>query len=98
MLQSEILNIKKGISEDELERSRTGILSSLIMQGDSSSSRSGSLSRDLHYYGRPRSLAELSEAIESITLENINSFLADVEIGNFTVLSLGPEALSVGGN
>ncbi len=46
---------------------RAGLKSSLIMQQESSMSRSGSLASDWFYLGRVRSLDEISAALDALT-------------------------------
>ena len=95
VLQAEIRKICAGVSQDELERARTGMLSQLVMQGESSSSRASRLAGDLYIHGRPRSLEEISEALDGVRLDELNGYLAALQLPPFTVLSLGPQALEV---
>ncbi|MDZ7703713.1 MAG: pitrilysin family protein [Trueperaceae bacterium] len=84
----------EGVEADELERARTGILSSLVMQGESSGSRADTLGRDIFLFGRPRPVEQTKEAIAAITVDTLNTFLANRPRPEFTVLTLGPKAVT----
>ncbi len=92
-LDSFLVELKRlggGVSTDELERTRVGMKSRVIMQGESSASRAAALAADFHYYGRTRTLDELRTRIEAVTLENLNSFLASHPPEKITVVTIGP--------
>ncbi len=93
VLLGELRKVSKGISGDEFERSKTGLLSQLIMQGESSGSRAGAMARDLFLLGTPRSIADVKTKVESVTLKNVNEFLQGYQ-PQFTVLTLGTKPLS----
>ena len=93
VLLAELSDIYKGVTEEELERARIGILSSLIMQGESSSVRASSLARDTFLRGKPRSLKAVKAEIESKTLADVNNFLHAQPEPDFTVMTLGPKEL-----
>ncbi len=93
VLLSELRRLREGVSAAELERARTGILSQLVMQGESSGSRASSLAKDSYLLGKPRSLNEIKTAIEALSLDDVNRFLAGQEPAEFTVLTLGPNAI-----
>ncbi len=93
VLLAELEGIYKGVTLDELDRARTGILSSLIMQGESSAARANSLARDTFLRGKPRSLDAVKAEIENKTLTDINDFLHAKPKPDFTVMTLGPKEL-----
>lgn len=94
VLLHELARLREGVGEAELERARTGILSQLVMQGESSSARAASLARDTFLLGEPRLVSEVKEAVQRLSLETINRFLSERPAPDFTVLTLGPEASS----
>lgn len=95
VLLGELERLREGVTHDELERARTGILSQLVMQGESSSSRASALARDAFLLGEPRSLDAIKEAVQALSLEDVNRFLAQSARPSFTVLTLGPQPLEV---
>ena len=73
---------------------RAGLKSSLIMQQESSMSRSGSLASDWFYLGRVRSLDEISAALDALTPESVSAYAAGQDLDDLTILTLGPNALT----
>ncbi len=91
----ELSRLAKGIEEHEIERLKARIKSALIMQQESSSSRSSSLARDWYHLGHARTLDEVGRLIDGVTHRSINAFLADHPPGEFTVVTLGCRPLEV---
>ncbi len=92
---SEIERLREGIEPDELRRVQARIKSGLIMQQESSGSRSSAIAGDWYYWGRVRLIDELKQRIDSLTCDSINQFLATHPPSDFTVVTLGAEALEV---
>ncbi len=86
---------KLGIEADELETMRASLKSSVIMQQESSMSRSAALASDWYYLGRVRSIAEISAALDALTTEAVNDFAARQAYNDLTILTLGPNALGM---
>lgn len=93
VLLGELRGIRRGVSADELERARTGLLSHLVMQGESSRARASVMARDAFLLGAPRTIQTVKEAVQQVKLERLNAFLADRPEPRFTVLTLGPKAV-----
>ena len=91
----ELKRLTQGIEQRELDRLKARIKSSLIMQQESSSSRSSSLVRDWYYLGRVRSLDEVSALVDGLTQQTINKYLADHPPTGYTVVTLGTKALEI---
>jgi predicted Zn-dependent peptidase len=89
----ELRRLADGVRIDELDRLKARIKSALIMQHESSSSRSSSIARDWYHLSRVRTLAELSDIVDRLSTEDINTFLAKCPPDDFTVVTLGPEPL-----
>lgn len=92
----EIQRLYDGVHDDELERARTGLLTDLIMQGESSRGRSSGLARDLWLRGRPRDLDEVHRAVAELTLEGVNAALARHPRPEPTIVTLGPSPVPGG--
>jgi predicted Zn-dependent peptidase len=82
-----------GVEVEELETMRAGLKSSLIMQQESSMSRSGSLASDWYHIGRVRPLDEVSAALDALTPEAVSDFAARQNVRDLTLLTLGPAPL-----
>ena len=92
---AELVRLAEGIHAGELARLKARIKSSLIMQQESSSSRSGSIARDWYHLGQVRTLDEVGAIIDALSCESINAFLVENPPRDFTVVTLGPNPLEV---
>lgn len=90
---AEIQKLSSGVRQDELDRLKARIKSSLIMQQESTASRAGALARDWQHLGRVRSVDELSSLIDAVTADSINQYLEANVPSDFTIVTLGPEPL-----
>ncbi|HEY2826889.1 MAG TPA: insulinase family protein, partial [Pirellulales bacterium] len=91
----ELKRIGKGILPEELSRLKARVKSGLIMQGESSSARSGAIARDWYHLGHARTLAELGKLVDDLTVSAINEYLEENPPKDFTVVTLGPAPLQV---
>jgi len=91
----ELTRLAQGIEAPELSRLKARIKSGLIMQQESSSARSSSVARDWYHLGRVRPLDELSQIIDALSCDSINSYLAAHPPRDFTIVTLGPRPLEV---
>jgi predicted Zn-dependent peptidase len=90
----ELKRLAKGIESQELNRLKARIKSALIMQQESSSARSSSIARDWYHLGRSRTLDEVAELVDGLTQESISGYLAAHPPADFTIVTLGPQALA----
>jgi predicted Zn-dependent peptidase len=93
----EVGRMKAGVSQEEFHRAVIGLKSHQIMQGESTPSRASALVYDQFRIGRARTLDEVSAIIDSITLEQVNEYLATRTFGEFSISTIGPEKLRVNG-
>lgn len=92
---AELKRLQGGVTSEELDRALIGMKSRIIMQGESANARAGAMAYDYYHRGRPRTLDEVRALIESITLEKVNGYLADHPVAGLTVVTVGPEELTV---
>jgi predicted Zn-dependent peptidase len=92
---SELKRLGKGIEQSELDRLKARIKSSLIMQQESTSARSGALARDWYHLDRVRTLDEVGALVDALSAESINAFLRTNPPREMLVVTLGPEALRI---
>ena len=90
VLLGELQRLPDDVSEEELLRARTGLLSSLVLQGESCSARAAAIGRDQFILGRVRSLDEVRAGIESVTRESLLAHLRAHPARDFTIATLGP--------
>jgi predicted Zn-dependent peptidase len=91
----ELLRLAEGVESHEVVRLKARIKSSLIMQQESSSSRSSSLARDWYHLGYARTLEEVGRQIDALTSEGISAYLVENPPRDFTIVTLGPAELEV---
>jgi predicted Zn-dependent peptidase len=91
----ELLRLAGGIEQSELDRLKARIKSSLIMQQESTSARSGAIARDWYHLGRVRTLEEVGRLVDELSAESINAFLDENPPRDLLVVTLGPEPLEV---
>lgn len=90
----ELRRMAQGVDAAELQRAMVGMKARLVMQGESTGARAGAIAADLYVHGRPRTLAELAEQVDSVTLEDVNRFVADRLVKDITAVTIGPERLN----
>jgi predicted Zn-dependent peptidase len=95
VIMAEFNRLAEGISKEEIERAKVGLKSTLILQSESSSSRAGGIGTDYYMLGRVRSLDEIKEKIEQTTVDSVLGYLRDNRFENFTVVTIGPEPVSI---
>jgi predicted Zn-dependent peptidase len=91
----ELQRLGEGIEQSELDRLKARIKSSLIMQQESTSARSGALARDWYHLDRVRTLDEVGALVDALSAESINGFLRANPPRELLVVTLGPEPLNV---
>lgn len=92
---AELKRLAQGIEPDEVSRVQAGLKSSLIMQEESTSARAGSIASDWYYLGRVRSFDEIQKGIDSLTPASIVAHLKHWPPHDFTIVTLGPKALTI---
>jgi predicted Zn-dependent peptidase len=90
---NELHRLSQGVSDDELVRAKTGLKAATIMQGESTGARAGAIAHDYFIRGRIRTLDEIKAAIDSVTLDQVNAYLATHPPGRFTIVTVGPNEL-----
>jgi predicted Zn-dependent peptidase len=95
VMLAELRGVYLGITPDEIDRLKGRIKRALIIQQESSPSRAGSIALDWYYLSRVRTMAELSQIIDSLTAESINAYLAANVPREFSIVTIGQEALKV---
>lgn len=92
---AELYRLSSGVTQPELNRAKIGLKASTIMQGESTSARAGAIAHDFFIRGRIRTLDEIQNAIESVTLDRVNDYLKKNPPGPFTTVIVGPSELKI---
>lgn len=94
-LVAEFHRLTEGVTEDELQRAKIGLKAATVMQGESSGARAGAIAHDWFIRGRIRTLEEIKNAIDGVTVDQMNAYLKAHPPGPFTTVTVGPKALKV---
>ncbi|BBO33134.1 M16 family metallopeptidase [Lacipirellula parvula] len=92
---AELIRLREGVLQSELQRLKARIKSGLIMQQESTSARSGSIARDWYHLNRVRSLEELGAQVDALSAHSINEYLDEHPPSDFTFATLGPQPLKI---
>ncbi|MDR1962748.1 MAG: insulinase family protein [Planctomycetaceae bacterium] len=95
VLLAELNRLRFGIDEGELDRLKIRAKSTLLMQQESTGSRSGMMAQDWYHLGRVRTLNEIESAINSLTKQAINNYFATHPPSKFHVVTMGTEPLYI---
>lgn len=95
VMLEEVHKLHDGVTQDELDRARVGMKSRLVMQGESTSARASAIAADLYVHGKPRTLNELADRVDTATRDKVNAYLHDHRPGPMTIATIGPEPLVV---
>lgn len=82
------------ITQEEFDRAKIGMLSKLIMSGESTGARAASLAHDIDQFGHGRSLEERRAVYDAISIDQLNTYLFDTPRPAHTGLVIGPAPLS----
>lgn len=95
VILSEFQRLCGGITEDELNRARIGLKSTMIMQNESTAATAFRLATDRFFLNRIRPFEEIRHAIESLTPQSVQEFLDGPFLKQFTFVSIGPKPLQI---
>ncbi len=94
-LIEELCRLPQGITQEEVDRVKVGLKTSLIMRQESTSSRALSLASDWYYLGRVQSFDEIQSRIDGLTTKSILDHLRKTPPRDFRVVTIGPAALNI---
>ena len=92
---AEFDRLRNGITEEELQRAKVGLKSSLIMSSESSASRASNIAGDFYILSRVRSLDEIKQEIEKISAGSVLKFLKENIFADYTVVTIGPKQIKI---
>ncbi len=94
VMLGEFRKLSDGITPNELDRAKVGLRASLVMQGESTPARSSACASDYYYLGRVRSLTEIEQDIQQITVDQVVEHVKKYEPKDFTVVTIGPRRVT----
>ncbi len=93
VMVAEIRRVHERITEAELQRCKARAKSTLIMQQESTMSRSSSLARDTLHLGRVMPMEELRSRIDALTVDQVREFAIEFAPKQMVLVTIGPEQL-----
>ncbi len=88
------INGEAPITEEEFRRAVNGIKSRIVFSGESTAARAAALGADIHNRGAARSLDEIAEEVDAVTLDQLNAYAAKRTLGTLTIQTVGPAPLT----
>jgi predicted Zn-dependent peptidase len=95
VLLREFDELRGSVTEEEVSRAKTNLKATLVMGEESPGSRAASNAGDWWLLKRIRSLQEISAAIDAVSLESIDGFLAKYPFRPCSILTLGSKPLEI---
>jgi predicted Zn-dependent peptidase len=92
-LLREISRLAEDLTEEELERAKTGLVARAETRGETTSARCAEVGNDLFHYGRPVPIEEKLDAVRAVTVEDVRRYLHEHPRDQLSVLTLGPRQL-----
>jgi len=91
----QLRELGNGVTEAELKRLKIQIRSGLVSQQESCRARANAINSNWFHLGRVRTLDEILENINSMTVEKINDYLVKNPPADFSLVTLGNQALTL---
>jgi predicted Zn-dependent peptidase len=90
--REELRKIQRDLTEEEVERAKNKISSSIVLQGEAPMGRMRAIASNWIYNGEYRSLEQDMATLASLSAESLRSLMADFPFEQMTVVTLGPPA------
>lgn len=90
-----IQSLGEGISDDELQRLKNRIKSSLVFEQESSAARSSQIASDWHYLGRVPDREEVCAKVDALTATGLVEYYHQHRPQNFSLVTVGSVSLEL---
>ena len=87
--------LKNRINDDEMQRAKVGLKTSLIMQCESTAARSGGMAGDYFFLGRVRSVEEIRDKIAGLEAVAVEKTLQENPFEKYTIVTIGAKAITI---
>lgn len=94
----QLADMKKGITQDEFDRTIQRMKSRTVMHGESTAARASAIWGDQYALGKVRTLDDRLQEIEHVEFGAVNEWLSERNFGNLTFVSVGPEEIKLQNN
>lgn len=92
---AEVRKLKDGVTDDEIDRVKAGLKSSLIMAEESTGARASTIASDWYFLARVRSMDEIQSAIDGLTPAAVMAHLERHPLRGVTLMTLGQNPLTI---
>lgn len=93
VITAEFNRLAEGITESEMQRAKAGLKSALIMHSESTIARASAIASDFYLLGKVRTIEEIKESVEQITIDSVIQFLQKNAFKDYTVVTIGPKSV-----
>lgn len=94
-LLRELRRVGSDVTEDEVERARTGLIAQYETENDLTRARAALLSDDLFHFGAPIGLQERLDALRAVSVDDVADYARRLQLDRLCVATLGPVALDL---
>ncbi len=95
VILEQLHELSRGVTEAELERLKIQIRSGLVAQQESCRARANAINSNWFHLGRVRTLDEILENINAMTVAKVNDYLNAHPPADFSLVTLGSTALQL---
>jgi predicted Zn-dependent peptidase len=93
LLKAELQRLGQDVNTEEIERAKVGFKAHLLMDQESTGSRSRELLDDVYYENRVVPVAEVVRKIDAVTLDDVKRYWSAHPFDPYTLVTLGREPL-----
>jgi predicted Zn-dependent peptidase len=93
VLVGEVERLSEDLTEEELQRAKTGILASHETRGDTTRARCSDLASDLFFFGKPIPIETKIAELEAVTVKDVRRYLENYPRDQRCVVTVGPRPL-----
>jgi predicted Zn-dependent peptidase len=92
VLKTELRRLPEDLTQEELDRAKVGFKAHLLMDQESTGARARELLEDVYYENRVVPVAEVVDAINKVTVEEVQRYWRSHPVEPFSLVTLGREA------
>ncbi len=89
VMKAELLRLGGDVTQEEIDRARTGLKAHLLMDQESTSSRVRELLEDVYYENRIVSVAEAVRKIDAVSVDDVKNYWNSHPVEPYALVTLG---------
>lgn len=93
-LLREVERLSEDLTQEELDRAVTGLVTGRETRGDTTRARCAELANDLFFFGRPVPVEKKVADLQAVTLDDIDRYLSQHPRDRLCTMTLGPRHLN----